>query len=384
MTTDAPIGILLSEVEPREVRWLWPGRVPLGKLTIVDGDPGLGKSTAALDLAALVTLGAELPDSTVRAPKGGVVVLTAEDDLADTVVPRLEAAGADLERVLAIRVVPDGKGEERPPSLPEDVEHIRSAIEKMDARLVIIDPIMAYLNAATDAHKDSSVRRVLHRLATVAEDTETAFLLIRHLNKMAGGSPLYRGGGSIAFIGAARSGLLVARDPDDPQGRVLATTKCNLAVEPESLAFHLESADHAVARVVWDGVSRHDAAGLLAEPVDDDERTARTDAKEFIKTVLRGGPVAAREVERQAREAGIAKATLGRAKKELHVESFQSGFHSGWTWRLPQNIKNPSRKSEVLRLCVPEENCHTASGNQDITPQSDSLCDQGTEDEVPK
>src|ERR687890_334782 len=218
-----PVGTLLSEVEPEQVEWLWPGRLPLGKLSVLDGDPGLGKSVLTLDVAARVSAGLELPDGQ-RCEPAGVVLLSAEDGLADTVRPRLDAAGADTQRVVALSSVPDGKTE-RSLSIPEDLPALERAIRRVEASLVVVDPVMAFLSGNTNSHKDQDVRRALAPLAKLAERTGAAILIVRHLNKASGGETTHRGGGSIGIIGAARSGLVVAEDPEDPEWRGLFAHK---------------------------------------------------------------------------------------------------------------------------------------------------------------
>lgn len=328
------IGILLSDVVPERVTWLWDGRIPLGKLTILDGDPGLGKSTLSLAIAAHVSLGRPLPHSLEPRRAAGVVLLSAEDDLADTIRPRLDAAGADVTRILALRTVPGD--DDMPPSIPADLHLLEQAIQRVDARLVVIDPLMAFLDAEVDGHKDQSVRRALHRLSKLAEDTGTAVVVVRHLNKATGGNPLYRGGGSIGIIGAARAGMLVARDPDDQTRRVLATTKCNLAAEAESLSFHLEQHDEA-SRVVWDGVSAHDAGMLLAES--DGDQSALDEAKEVVADILAVGPVASPDLRRRALNEGVSERTMRRARSALGCVKAKQGFTAGWTWELPKTAE---------------------------------------------
>jgi hypothetical protein len=265
-----------------------------------------------------------------------VVLLSAEDGLEDTIRPRLDAAGADVERVLALDKIPDGAGV-RLPVLPQDAIFLKDAAQRMGARLVIIDPLTAFLAGETNAHKDQDVRRALHPLAKVAEDTGAAVLVIRHLNKAAGGNPLYRGGGSIGIIGAARSGLLVARDPDNPDGRVLASTKCNLARLPASLSFDLSTADNGALRVGWIGECAHTAESLLAAPGDDEERGSVQEAVEVLRAILSAGDRPAKHVQQEARSAGVADASLRRAKAQLRVQSRRIGFgpNTEWRWSLP-------------------------------------------------
>ena len=254
-------GVLMSDVTPENVSWAWRNRIPLGKITILDGDPGQGKSAVTVDLAARISVGAPMPDGS-RGVKGGVVLVSFEDGLADTIRPRLEAAGADLSRVLALRTIGQGNNE-RPLILPDDIGVLREAVERVGAVFVVIDPLMAALNGKVDSHRDQDVRRVLTPLAALADDTDVAILVVRHLNKGLAGNPIYRGGGSIGIIGAARSGMIIASDPADENVRVLASTKSNLGPPPRPVAFSLDATATSV-RVMWLGYSGHAADTLLA------------------------------------------------------------------------------------------------------------------------
>lgn len=360
----APSLLCMADVQPQPVRWLWPGRIPLGKLTIVDGDPGLGKSLITLDLAARVSCGGAMPDGAACDLDGpaGVVLLTAEDDPADTIRPRLDAAGADCSRIVMLQgirettTLPDGteKTTTRLPTLG-DIVALERAVQEVGAKLVIVDPVMAYTGKA-DSHVDSEVRAVLARLAEMAQRLGVAVVVVRHLNKTGGGNPLYRGGGSIGFIASARSGLLVAPDPDDPNGRrrILASTKSNLAELASSLAYAIE-APYGVAQIHWLGSSDHSAKTLLAAQNDGEEKTAVDEAKDFLTDLLSDGPVEAKVAKAEAKDAGISERTLARAKTLLGVRAVKLGFgDSGrWMWDLPANKQTdnqPKDAKDPLRM----------------------------------
>ena len=331
-TLDAP---KVQHVRRENVHWLWPGRIPFGKLTIIDGDPGLGKSTLSLDLAARISTGSPLPDGTRLEEPLNTIVMSAEDAVADTIRPRLESAGADLGRITAFRGVNEKDGP-RPPVLPLDLPKLEALIFEDEARLVVIDPIMAYLSGGIDSHKDSDIRRVLHALSSLAERTGVALVALRHLNKTPGGSAMYRGGGSIAFIGAARAGLLVAPDPSDEQRHILACLKSNLAVKPQSLAYRLTSdLEFDCAHITWDGESALTADQLLNPP----RETKSDTAAEFLEDALVNGAVLARELFESAEAEGISKRTLERAKQQMGVEAFRQGENGkigggAWWWRI--------------------------------------------------
>ena len=341
---EGPHGILLSEVVPERVRWLWEGRIALGKLNLVDGDPGTGKSAATTDLAARVSVGKPWPDG-ASCKAGGVVILSAEDGLADTIRPRFDAAGGDPSKAVAVSTVPDAEGNERQIAIPDDLAVIESAIERVGAVLVVIDPLMAFLPGDVNSHRDQDVRRALAPLARLAERTGTAVVVVRHLNKATGGNALYRGGGSIGIVGAARSGLLIAKHPEDDSRRVLASIKSNLAAPAPSLVFALSSTEEGAVRVDWKGESILDAAALLSAPTDPEERSVLQDAKDLLREALADGPVPASEIKQEARDADISERTLKTAKRELGVVASREGEPGKrgggkWVWELPNAPKS--------------------------------------------
>jgi hypothetical protein len=329
----------LADVVPERLEWLWPGLLPLGKLVTLDGDPSVGKSTVAVDWAARISTGCEWPDGSACS-RGNVVILSAEDGLADTIRPRLDAANGDPSRVhvlTSVRAVDaEGNVMTRPPTLA-DIDVIRETITKTSARLLIVDVLMAYMPGKVDAHRDQDVRAVLHRLADMATTTGCTVLLLRHLNKSGGGSPMYRGGGSIGIVGAARAGYLIATDPDDESGqvRVLASVKNNLARAPESLSYRLEeSTNPDVARVVWLGSSTHTAAGLL--DTGNGEFDDRREVDRWLLDLIteNGGTIPSKEVFKFARDAGFSADQAKRAKKRLPIGAVKGGMHGAWNWVL--------------------------------------------------
>ena len=332
--------VCVADVAAERVRWLWPGRIPLGKVTVLDGDPGVGKSTVTLNIAAKVTTGSPFPDG-ARPEVGDVILLSAEDEIGDTIRPRLEAAGADLERCWVLPDVREEGEPPRPPELPLDLARLEDLAKDRAAALVVIDPLMAFLSGAVDAHRDQDMRRALAPMVYMAARTGAAVLIVRHMNKSGGSSPLYRGGGSIGIIGAARAGLLAAPDPDDDSRRILAVTKSNLAAMPEALAYRLVTEEqYGVARVVWDGATGHKAADLLRLPSRDDEdgAPARSEAEEILREILAEGPVPAKKVKALGRDAGIAERTLDRARQAIGAITRREGFGPGsrFLWELPE------------------------------------------------
>ncbi len=325
-----PILLRLADVTPRPVSWLWPGRIPLGKLTVVDGDPGLGKSTLSLDLAARVSRGARMPDGTPGV-SGGVLLLSAEDAADDTIVPRLLAAEAELAWIAQLPAVTSIDGESLP-VLPLDTPALAQAIGDLGApvRLVVIDPLVAFLSEGVNSWRDQDVRRALHALACFAETTGAAVLVIRHLTKSNGTPALYRGGGSIGIIGAARAGLLVARDPEDPTRRILAATKMNLAPEPPSLSFRLDVVQ-GQPRIAWGGESPHGADVLVSQPQDEEERHDAQDLRAFVREMLEVVPRTQKEVIAACRSAGfdVSERTIRRARKAAGVTVQRQGFGPG-------------------------------------------------------
>jgi len=317
---------------PREtVGWVWPGRVPAGKLTVIEGDPATAKSTMTLDLAARVTTGSVWPDGAPGGRAAAVLLLSAEDGWADTIRPRLEAAGADLDRCLCVaaREVEAEHGLElRPVVLPQDIAWLARLVDESGAAMVVVDVLAAYLSERVDSNKDQSVRRLLATLGAAASSSGVAVVLVRHHNKAVGGPPMYRGGGSIGIVGAARAAYAVVRDPDDPEHRLLATVKSNLAVEAPTWGYSLVQVPHlGVAKVAWDGGPDPRSASELLAGV---QSSALSEAVNWLNKWRseHPGPTRAADMLAAAAEAGISRTTLLRARKQLHVGTAKT--KEGW------------------------------------------------------
>lgn len=310
--------IRMSDIQPEQVQWLWYPYIPLGKLTVIQGDPGEGKTTFVLAVIAALTKGEALPE---REPLDPVNILyqTAEDGLADTIRPRLDALGADCSRVL---VIDESKRE-----LSLSDERIRQAMEKTRAKLLVLDPLQAYLGAEVDMHRANEVRPILKRLGSVAEQMGCAVVLIRHLNKMQGQKSGHRGMGSVDFQAAARSVLLVGRTKEDPQLRIVVPDKSSLAPEGESIAFALDPEQG----FQWKGYCAYNAEELLGGSTKQ-VQTKTMQAEETLRNLL-DKPAPAEEILRRITAAGISERTLMTAKKNLGVLSEKRGGQ--WFWRLP-------------------------------------------------
>jgi hypothetical protein len=296
------------------------------KIGVLDGDPGLGKSTVLLDLASRLTTGRPMPESQDVCRPGGVVIASCEDGVADTIVPRLMAADADLSRVYFFSGLVDTNGDERLPVIPEDLPAFARVISESNARLVIIDPLVGYVSERKNSWSDQSIRTALIPLAALAERSGAAIVIVRHLRKSEHESAIYAGGGSIGIIGQARTGLLVTENPDNAEERILSVTKCNVAAKASSLRFRFSTPgtdrpELLAPRIEWLGESTLSADELVQKTRCRRRTGPRDAAEDFLRDVLSEGPRSANWVKEQADKRGIASATLERAKRELGVKS---------------------------------------------------------------
>ena len=296
--------IRMSDVELTPVEWLWKPYLPFGKLSVLQGNPGEGKTYFAMHLAAACTNGKLLPNMERMEPFN-VIYQTAEDGLGDTVKPRLIEAGADLDRVLVI--------DDSDVQLTLSDERIEKAIVENNARLVIIDPIQAYLGADVDMNRANEVRPIFMRLGQVAQRTGCAILLIGHLNKAAGMQSLQRGLGSIDIAAAVRSVMFIGKLKHDPTMRILTHEKSSLAPPGASLAFSL--GDESGFR--W--VGEYDiTADEMLSGIEPQRETKTQQAKDLICTLLAGGKqVLSEDIDKAALERGIPGRTVRDAKREL-------------------------------------------------------------------
>ena len=296
--------IRMSEVDTQTVEWLWEPYIPFGKVTIVQGNPGEGKTTFALRLAAACTNRKPFPHMAVHEPFN-VIYQTAEDGLGDTIKPRLMEAEADLDRILVI--------DESKQGLSLSDERIERAIRQTGARLIILDPIQAYMGEKTDMNRANEVRPMFRRLADVAERTGCAVILIGHLNKAAGGQSAYRGLGSIDFRAAARSVLLIGRVKREPNVRVIVHDKSSLAPEGKPVAFCLDP------ETGFSWIGEYDiTADELLSGAGGNTATKTEQAERLILDLLADGKeLASEDLVKAAAEAGISERTVQNAKRNM-------------------------------------------------------------------
>jgi hypothetical protein len=370
-------AVRLAQLGPATLQWFWPQRIPLGRVTLLAGDPGIGKSLLALDIAARASRGTAWPDaafnpqSEIRNPQSpvspspplpvspsSVLLLTAEDDLADTVRPRLEALGADAAKVVAIPAIPgqhvgatlnyslSGHDSHNTKPLRDRAFELRRDLARLDqllrampdCRLVIVDPISAYLGDVNE-QANSEVRGLMLPLAALAHEHNVAVLAVTHLRKKEGAA-IYRAMGSLAFVAAARAAWLVAKDPKQPQRRLFMPLKNNLAADTSGLAFKIESdATTSQPIIHWSPDPIDTSADTIAGNARPRGRpdAACQDAMNWIQKRLAKGPVPARDVQEEADAHGISKATVRRAFRELRGEAVKTGFgiFGEWMWQLP-------------------------------------------------
>lgn len=308
--------IRMSDIETEQVRWLWYPFIPYGKVTIIQGDPGEGKTSFVLAMIALLTTGKPLPEEDTAAEPISVIYQSAEDGLADTIKPRLEMSGADCSHVLVI--------DESDKELTLCDERLEQAVQETGARLIVLDPLQAYLGDNVDMHRANEVRPIFKRLFAMADRTGCAIILIGHMNKAQGLKSSYRGLGSIDFRAAARSVLLVGRLKSDPTVRVVAHDKSSLAPEGKSIAFSLD-AENGFQWIGYCDISVDDVLSGVGSV-----QTKTALMEDELRRMLTK-PVPAEEVFRRAAELRISERTVKIAKKNLKVQTEKLGGQ--WVWQ---------------------------------------------------
>lgn len=344
-----PITRCMADVVAQPINWLWKGRIAKGKVTMIAGDPGLGKSQLTAALAACVSSGLSWPVDLNECDKGNVILLNAEDDAADTIRPRLDAANADVQCIHVLDAIStlgmDGRREERTFSLAKDIDAIGVVAKQIGGvALIVIDPISAYLGG-TDSHRNADMRSLLAPLAKLAGELNAAIVAVSHLNKSTGSDALMRVTGSLAFVAAARAAFLVVKDANDPARRLFVNAKNNLGPDQgNGLAFRVVTVtlDNGIetSRLEWEPDVVHITANeaLAAVAGDAEERSALNAAIDYLKDMLIDGPMPASEVERLAQGAGHSKATIRRARKALGVLVDKEGFQGPSRWSLPSKM----------------------------------------------
>jgi putative DNA primase/helicase len=347
--------VCMADIKPSAIDWLWQNWIALGKVSVLAGDGGRGKSTILCDLTARATTGNVWPDGGTGCAPASVIFLAAEDDVGDTLAPRLLAAGADLARVFVIRSVRDESQRRRGFNLQADLERLEAEIRKHhNVRLVIIDPVSSYLGKV-DSHKNSDVRGVLEPLGEMASRLSVAVLCNNHFSK-GGGSANSRIIGSVAFTAQARAVFIVTPDDADETRLLLIPSKMNIAPIKYGLAYRIEGcliqhdgADIATSRIMYESTPITISADQALAALDgtSENRSDKAEAIDFLTDALRCGPVSAKDMKREAAEAGISSKSLRSAREALGIKPEKTGFEGGWTWSLP---KMPSEVEDAREL----------------------------------
>jgi hypothetical protein len=352
-----PDLVCLADVEPQKVPWLWYGRIPLGRLTLLVGRPGCGKSFVCCDLAARISTNAHWPEPGFdRAPLGDTLLICAEDDPGDTIRPRLDAAGANCRRVhllKAAKILSDDGNERSVAFDLSNVDLIRDALDRLpECKLVVVDPIGSYLGGQVDAHRDNEVRSVLAPLAALAVERGVAVVLVCHTRKALASFADDMALGSRAFVGLARSVLHLMADPDDGKRKLLLPGKCNLSAPPPGLAFRIVGDP---GRLEWepDPLEGFRADDVVApkesrENKRGPEPTTRDAASEWLADLLKDGPMPVVDIREQAKAADLRWRTIRRAQESLGIVPRKKAFGGGWEWGLPEG-------GQVSRRCPSNE-----------------------------
>ena len=349
--------IAADAVRPASVEWAWAGRVPIGSVTVLAGMPGLGKSTIALDLAAKWSTG--LADGAWKGTPVGVLIASAEDSSSTTIVPRLMAAAANCSQVHFVSVSREGLPGNI--ALPDDLDRVAEQMRAVRAQVLIVDPLMAHLPGTVNSWRDQDIRRALAPLARLAEDLQAVVLTLAHLNKTQASEVLTRIGGSIGIAAAARSVLLAADNQETPEGpeRFLAHVKCNVGPLAPTLRYQLEARlvttngeTFGTSGLSWKGEAVTVHGSDLLIPTTPEERSARADARAWLKATLAEGSQPAETLLKEGERLGFSKATLRRAKDDLGIVAEKTRFNGegAWCWILPPPSEGAQGSAEGAQI----------------------------------
>jgi hypothetical protein len=384
-----------SDLQPEKLIWVWPGRIPEGKLVLVGGPPGLGKSQLIAFIAATISNGGAWPCGEGSTAPGNVIIMSAEDGIEDTIIPRLIAAGANMDRIhiVASATKPDGTGR-KTFSLKTDVDLLEAKAKEIGGvRFISVDPVSAYMGGS-DGNGNVETREVLEPLADMANRLRIALLAVTHLNKGGGGtqqSALNRFAGSIAFVAAARAAFAVIEDPEDDNRRLFLQAKNNLGPKCRGLAFRMEQrlipGDIISSNIFFE--SEHVTQSIDEALTASETRrgvgqtSSKEDAAEFLAEILAYGPVDVLEVERQARAATLLdddkrlrqNKAFRDARKDLGVLSAREGFGPGSRYVLslpgPCAPKNSMRAHALEGAHMGDPGAHDGSGDPEWAPARD-------------
>jgi putative DNA primase/helicase len=329
-TVEVDNGVVgASNVEAEEISWIWPGRFPKGMITMIDGDPGLGKSMLSIDFAAHLSTGKLWPDGQ-NCPVGNTLLISYEDSPAHIIKPRLIAAGADMSKVFLLTHVPDGDGGHIA-TLPDDVDFLEKIIVQYDIDFIIIDPILAAISGEYDSWKSQQIRAAFNSLVKVIEHHGVSVILIRHLNKQQGAGALYRGEGSVALIALSRAGFIVVRDPSfESESLLFLPLKFNIGRKPQGLKFDIAEDERHRPYIVWSS----DRPKVTADEVLNPTRSKKASCAVWLEDYLeKYGETPSIEVEQIANDQGFSERTLRRAREDLGIKPVQKD--SKWFYPKP-------------------------------------------------
>jgi hypothetical protein len=322
-----PIYSTLSDIEPRSVEWLWRDRIAAGRITLIAGDPGIGKSWATLDIMARLSCGKDWPDGTYN-PPGSVLLMNCEDNASDTLRPRLDLLGANVSKIHLLEAVDYGDDTISPITL-DHYEVIRTAIMSVNARLLVIDPITGFFGAGADANRDTYIRHTFRPLAQIAEETGCAIVMVAHLNKSSEQSIQYRFSGSVQYTGAARMAYLIGRDRSDAGRRLMVCVKNNIGADRWALAYRVDP-EHETEPVRWE--SEPILSDDLEEMVSNQRESE--DLKEItewlMKKVNNDRGVSVGMILKEAKQAGWSQPHVMRARHLCGIRLEQIGGE--WYW----------------------------------------------------